>query len=288
MNAIETELVINREAVVIESSKIEECLRFLAENRERVQGVVISRHRGFTHNSVDFLSEIPWIKQLVLVDDLGDLSVVSKLENLELLQVANAENIDFSGLKNLKSYSGKWPSINNSFYKAIELEFLSVRDGPSQAELENLGCFNKLSSLSIAQSPIETLSGVDSLESLENLGVHYCRYLHSIKSLGRLKNLKTIHFQNCKKIDDINTLVALKKLLVLNLENCGDVRDLNFISSLPLLSKLLFYGTSVVSCDLNPVLKCRALTVLGFNNKKLYTHTLKELEEILMLDKVSC
>ena len=278
------EAIYNYKFIVMSSANIDECISVAFEHQKEVFGLMFSRYKGFESNSFEFLRDMPWIRRLVFVDDFGDLSVVSNLNNLEFLQVANPQNIDFSGLKNLKEYSGAWPSGNDSFYEASGLEVLSARKGPNQKDLKFLCNLNGLRSLTVTQLSCESLEGIEGLNNLEELGIHYCRKLNDIDHVRGLKTLGSVHFQSCKKIKGFNALSTLKKLYQLNFEQCGELNNLEFLLELSNLKALFFYGTAVASNDLSPILSCRNLDKLGFNNKKFYSHTLKELKSILDLD----
>lgn len=267
--------------VVMESARLNDCIAFAREHKDDICGATISRYHGFIDESLDFLKEMPWLTRLMVCDEYQDTSAISFLKNLDHLQLASTPSIDFSPLVNLRSYSGDWPQNNDSFYMLKNLHSLSLWKGSKKNSIGQFSVFTKLESLSLAELALDTLEGIEKIPSLESLGVHFCRKITSIEPVVSLKKLKRVHFQNCKKITSFSRLANNIHLETVDLEHCGDIDDINFVSTLPALKGLFFFGTVVNSNDLSPILKCSSLELLGFNDKKTYSHTCKELKQAL-------
>lgn len=280
---IQTEPVDGVKSLVVESDKLDDCIRFSDENQDTVPGLIISNFQGYDSADIDFLSDMPWIRKLQVVDDYKGKDSISNLVNLESLQAHNADGIDFTKLKKLKDYSGAWPS-QSSFYECGNIESLYLFKGRNQAQLEALRQFSNLRNLSIIRSQFESLDGVSGLKSLQELEVAYCSKLTSINDLFGNSSIKNITFENCSKIGDFSVLSSIDSLEKVFLEKCGTISDIKFCTKLKNLRMFIFYGTSLESKDPSPLIECKSLTAIGFNSKKDYTLNEKEVMRELGLE----
>lgn len=267
--------------VVMESIRLDECIAFATEHKDNICGAMISKHYGFNGENLDFLKGLPWLTRLMVCDEYQDISAVSSLKNLDYLQLTSIPSVDFSTLVNLRTCSGDWPQNNDSFYMLKNIHSLSLWKGSKKNSIGQLSAFTKLESLSLAELTLDTLQGIEKIPLLKSLGVHFCSKITSIESVGNLKNLTNVHFENCRKIISFSPLANNSNLETIDVEKCGEMDNIDFVPVLPALKRLFFFGTIVNSNDLSPILKCKSLEKLAFNDKKSYSHTCKEIRQAL-------
>src|SRR5207253_3095243 len=97
---------------------------------------------------------------------------------------------------------------------------------------------------------LASLAGIEELANLEDLEIHTCRAIRSIKEIGSLRRLKG-----------------------LALNNDGDIESLKPLNNLSGLESVLFYeSTNILDGDLSPVLRQKALARVSFQNRRHYSH----------------
>lgn len=91
------------------------------------------------------------------------------------------------------------------------------------------------------------------------LSLNNCQNIRSLQCLSSLVSLETLHLASMGELDSLSFLVFLTQLECFNFSGSTNIKDGN----LTLLTKL-------------PKLK-----LVGFQNRKHYTHKFKELQKIL-------
>lgn len=137
---------------------------------------------------------------------------------------------------------------------------------------------NHLRSLTLTQSPINSLKGLNRFRQLEEITLNYCSKLEKICCLeGSTKTLSALLLNHCKSIKNHEYAGILKNLKVLAYNNCGSISSIKFIKKIPSLEDFRFVGTDIIDADMSP---CIGLKYAGFFNKKHYSHTSEQIVAI--------
>ena len=224
------------------------------------------------------------IKILRLTTDCPDLQGLHTLSNLEdlTLDVVTKSFLDFSMFPKLKRCHIFWnPNFSFNLFELKALEFLSIRyfGGNSFQPFSNL---ENLLELEIMESKLFTLDGVAKLQKLQNLVLYNLKKLSNIDELSYLQDLKLLSLNNCQNIGSLRCLSSLVSLETLHLASMGQLDSLYFLTFLTQLECFNFSGsTNINDGNLTLLTELPKLKLVGFQNRKHYTHKFKELQKIL-------
>jgi hypothetical protein len=162
---------------------------------------------------------------VVLDYPVDDLSGLSPLARLEVLNVRNAEGIGDAG-----------PLQGMTELKSLALVKTHLRDLTPLSNLTNLR------ELAVESSPLEDLAPLTNLTRLESLGLNDTR----VRELAPLRDLTRLRYLGLRstRVWEIHSLAAMIKLEVLDLHN-SDVRDLTPLEDLIAL-RVLYLGRTRV------------------------------------------
>ncbi|MCK4879481.1 MAG: hypothetical protein KAS82_02435, partial [Bacteroidales bacterium] len=136
---------------------------------------------------------------LLVLDDswnLPDPEESSLLSNLELLWV-----------------DGNIPALAKLARCCGNLESLIIADWqPEPGELLPLSGLKKLQSLTIAESDLTSLSGIEFPKSLRNLHMVSCDTLSDISKLGDFQELNRLGLTLCNEVKDVDILQEMNSL----------------------------------------------------------------------------
>lgn len=164
--------------------------------------------------------------------------------------------------------------------------YLTIRHHLSnEHNLLNLPCVPKLKSLTIYFSNIKSLEGIGRFKELENLELYYVSKLISIEGIGNQCNLSSLNLFNAKKVQDFSELNLLKRLEKLRICDSGNIANLNFLKDLEQLREFSFAGSNVVCGDLSILEEMPLLEWCGFNNKRHYSHSCEQINNMLLKNK---
>jgi hypothetical protein len=161
------------------------------------------------------------------------------------------------------------------------LEFLSIRYfvGNSFQPFSNL---ENLLELEIMDSKLSTLEGIATLQKLQRLLLYNLKKLSNIDDVSYLKDLKFLYLENCKSIKSLQCLSSLTSLETLVLASMGELDSLSFLKHLTQLELFNFSGSTIIKDgNLNLLTDLPKLRLVGFQNRKHYTHKFKELLKVL-------
>lgn len=260
------------------SDEMEANILFVKEKKiERL--MLISNEGGFNINNIDFLKELPFIKELHMgacdkIENFDGLTFLKELETL-VFSPGKKNIVDVSNLIKLNdlgfSYSKKIIGLD----KLINLKILRVSNATN--DYFQLGIFknySKLKELSIGSSIIENgFSFLKENKNLESLVITHAKRAFSIKGIELLKeNLKVLNFSSSKKIENIELVSKL-----INLESLGFIESVKLESAkiLEPLKKMKAFGiygsSSFIDGDLTTLKQMRD-TIKHFKvqNKRHY------------------
>jgi hypothetical protein len=105
---------------------------------------------------------------------------------------------------------------------------------------EKIGESSSIKDLSILESKISSLDGLQNLESLKSLTVAYIRKLEDISSLSKLVSLESLHIESCPRILSLLPIKEIKGLKRLHIEKVKEKFDnLDWVANMPNLNYVL-------------------------------------------------
>lgn len=233
---------------------------------------------------INYINEKKIEKALIILDNLEILKFCPSLKYLEIyLSDQTLEDFDFSPLYNLPEV--KYLLCSNEygmfFDKQIKIDYSKVKGllklnvdvnkgtlnynkiptlrtldirhyKNNKKDLSDLFISEKLENLSITQSNIKSLKGIEKAEGLKTLHLYYNRSLDDISDLKKVKKtLKTLVIQSCGKIKDFSVLKELEYLEKLTIWGSNSIENLKFINNIKDL-KLFDFDINVIDGDLTP------------------------------------
>lgn len=129
--------------------------------------------------------------------------------------------------------------------------------------------------LHIYSSQIQSLNGVERL-SIRELCLARNNKLEDIHQINEVSSLESLQIEGCKRLENFSVLKGNTHIEDLFIDKLDSI---DFVESMPHLKKINFWNCK--DGNMAPLLKSQSLEVVNFYpNKKHYTHTLKEIEEI--------
>lgn len=269
----------------VESNRIEVCMRYAV--KKKITKIFIHAGDNYKLKDINFLEKYNFITHLTVSQNpLGveiDISAVNQLRKLKFLSLSNKNQaIDFSCFPELEDGSIDWNNklINIATCKKLRRLVLWKYKPKSKSFLE-LDGLTALQSLEITESNIESFSGIESLVKLNSFEGTYLSKLESLAGIELLsKNIRTLVLNTCKSLKDygtaLGTLTNLEKLI---LSKCGELNDLDFITTMRKLIFFSFVNTNIKNGNLSP-LKEKKLDYAGFDDKRHYSHKMKDINPV--------
>lgn len=231
------------------------------------------------------LSVLPRLKKLGLwVDKVFtvDFCLFPKLEELEYYHTKQTENVDaLINLKRLHIYNFKSNELEELKNMSL-LEELTIWDAKN-INLNGLCQLTNLRMLHIVRSRKMTdISGLCNSNKLEELNFSYCNNIIDISVLSHISGLKTLRLFNCKQLQDLTQLVPNNTIENINI---SVLKDLLFLAGMKQLKSLCF--DDVINGDISPLFSSISLEYVGLVSKKKYSHTEKEVNQILERNRLN-
>lgn len=285
--------------LLVKSGWTPELERVCIENN--VKELDLSEFSGWDDDNLKFLSAVSnQIESLSVQSSKSiDLLVLETLTNLKSLSIGCPLNFDitaFDSLKNLNTFNlGTSPSVplklNTLPLTSCQLQWSqNIKSILQCSTLQELGilqlrtkdlsdfiALKELQSLRITQGSLTSLSGIEHLSSLTNLGLYRQTKLSELRTLGSCTSLINLTIEICKKVNKLDELAGLTNLRHLSFDNCGEVESLKPLVGLINVSSISFIeSTNVRDGDLGCLLKLPKLASMSFADRKHYSHTKRE------------
>lgn len=229
--------------------------------------------------NIDFIVECPSLKyiKIIPVDSVGDgfdYAPLYKMPQIKGLQCSTEygfyeqfsttlDCLRINGLEDIHITNMKY----QSFDKIDTLKSLGLSNYKKYDLSE---AFNSvmLDTLSIFQSKIVSLDGIQKSQKMQCLYLYYNRSLRDIGALKYIKNtLKALRIENCPKIEDFSVLCELENLELLELSGSNELPDLGFLKQMKNLKTFVF-DVNILDGDLSSCLDL--LYVFSKKNRKHY------------------
>lgn len=220
-------------------------------------------------DSIDFVENCPSLEHLrirppISFNGMFDFSPLYAMPRILSLTVQNKygfqnqllSTIDFSRINGLVDV---FVSVNQGTINYDNIDTLkSLRIVGYKSRQRNLsGMFSskELDTLSIMQSNITSLEGVDRSDKLQCLYLSHNKSLQDISALRKVKHtLRALRIINCPQIQDFSVLTELDHLELLELTGNNVIDNIQFVGKMASLKTFVF-SMNVEDGDLSPCLK---------------------------------
>lgn len=261
-------------AICITGPWSDEIRNFIINNQ--IEKLFLIRHIGWIGYDYSFLSELHSIRFLrILTGETKNLSALTEMSNLEKLglECATREDVNLLQIKNLKDcYLYWWPGAS-SIFSCKKLKKLYL-DSPKQQNLDELCNLTDLESLTISNSPLNSIEFLKKLSNLKRLSLQDCRRISDYSPISTLSKIEWIDIRGSRHITDLNFVIGLDNLQNLIIESNSTIDNLKPIAALRNIRGFRLYGNkmNIADGDLGCLENHPTLANLSFRNKRHYTH----------------
>lgn len=231
-------------------------------------------------DSIEFIAECPSLNHVNIIPsdtakDRFDFSPIYNLSNIKCLQCQTVYGtyeqfssvVDYSHLHNLTNLALNSEGHLN-YEKLKKLEVLSVTGDIKHKTIAEISCSRKMKDLTLCQSVIESLKGIENLDELQSLYLSCNRLLSDISFLKYNSNtLRSLVIEGSPRILDFSCLDELTSLEHLSLFGKNKLDNLDFLKNMKRL-KTFSFSMSVANNDLTPCLRIPYVDVI--RGKKEY------------------
>ena len=219
------------------------------------------------------------LRIISFIQDIGNAINLESIYNLKELREITFQKkqkfeLDISKFPKLEHFGGEyWKGLIN-LEKAYTLTSMVIRKYP-YPDLENVSNLQKMERLHIYSSQIKSLDGVERLP-IRELCLAKNNKLEDIHKINEVSSLESLQIEGCKRLENFTFLKGNPNIEDLFIDKLDSI---DFVEFMPNLKKINFWNCK--DGNMTPLLRSQSLEVVSFYpNKKHYTHTLKEVEEI--------
>lgn len=219
------------------------------------------------------------LQYISFIQDIGNVINFESIYNLKEMRKIYIHDkqkftFDVSRFTKLQHLGGDyWNGLIN-LDKAYSLTSLVICKYPFP-NLVQFSALRNLEILHIYGSKIQNLDGVEKL-SIRELSLARNNKLDDIHKINEVSSLENLEIECCKKLLDFSFLKGNSNIKDLFIDKLDSI---DFVESMPNLKKINFWNCK--DGNMTPLLKSQSLEDVNFYpNKRHYTHTLKEIEEI--------
>lgn len=219
------------------------------------------------------------LRIISFIQDIGNAINLESIYNLKELREITFQKkqkfeLDISKFPKLEHFGGEyWKGLIN-LEKAYTLTSMVIRKYP-YPDLENVSNLQKMERLHIYSSQIQSLDGVERLP-IRELCLAKNNKLEDIHKINEVSSLESLQIEGCKRLENFTFLKGNPNIEDLFIDKLDSI---DFVEFMPNLKKINFWNCK--DGNMTPLLRSQSLEVVSFYpNKKRYTHTLKEVEEI--------
>ena len=219
------------------------------------------------------------LQDISFIQDIGNVINFESIYNLKEMRKIYIHDkqkftFDVSRFTKLQHLGGDyWNGLIN-LDKAYSLTSLVICKYPFP-NLVQFSALRNLEILHIYGSKIQNLDGVEKL-SIRELSLARNNKLEDIHKINEVSSLENLEIECCKKLLDFSFLKGNSNIEDLFIDKLDSI---DFVESMPNLKKINFWNCK--DGNMTPLLKSQSLEDVNFYpNKRHYTHTLKEIEEI--------
>ncbi len=143
---------------------------------------------------------------------------------------------------------------------------------PRSADLSDLSNLVRLEQLSITQTNIPSLAGLETLEDLRYCNLAYAPQLTSLEAFAAPGcSIRELSLSKVKGIQAYEPIAAISQLRRLMLFGCAAMANLKWMKGMRDLDFFSFVDTNLVDGDLSPLLELPKLRYVGTLDKRHYS-----------------
>lgn len=200
-------------AVFMQSGNIKKCINYMKEHS--LENIIINSEFKYNLRHLDFLREYTFITGVEIETDIADYSALNFLHELKTLIIHHSNNVvDFANFSKLESVNLNWSENFINIEKCSLLKELTLWKYPAE-NLLFLKSFPELERLSIYDSKIHNLAGIEHCKKLISLTLTRNRNLESVDVLPAIRNTLTeLVIDGSKQLTDYKPIGELSNLKV--------------------------------------------------------------------------
>jgi len=247
-------------------------LTSLCEDK-KIMSLVLLRLSKIERPNLDFLTDVPWLKQFTLLDQaIDDIEGIHHLRELRSIGMSDYSKkpIDFSRFPHLQKCYIEFVKGRSSVGSCTSLERLSLQHY-SFKDLSPLSALSRLEKLWFSQGSLGNISDIGAFPRLTDLSLMLLRNLRDISPLSTLKHIERLNLQKSKGFNQLDSLATLSSLRTLSIVDCGEIESLTPLEDCRNLEELHFGGdTTIVDGDLSVLTRLPNLKEVLFRTRRSY------------------
>jgi len=211
---------------VLNAGWSDQLIGYLSDNE--VVELELNQAKGWEGRDLSFLAKLPGLKSFEIFDfNISDIQPIHHLHSLRRLGVTTycSTRIDFIAFPELESCGLEWRSEAASLFECVTLKELFV-NRYSGKDADPFGKLVNLESLAILNAPVENLHGLSTLTKLRSLRLANLKRLASLAGIEVLVDLEELEIHTCRAVGSIKEIGSLLRLKKLNLNNDGEIESL--------------------------------------------------------------
>ncbi|MDA8139175.1 MAG: hypothetical protein M0036_11040 [Desulfobacteraceae bacterium] len=243
--------------------------------KDGIEELELNDAKGWRGNDIAFVQSLPWLKAFTIIDlKISDVEPVHCLHDLRKLEVITycKTKIDSSSFPLLEDCGIEWRAGASSIFDCTTLRSFYV-NRYSGKDTEDFSKLIHLKDLTILNSQIKCLKGLEKLLQLQVLRLGNLKQLGSLAGISKLKNLEELEIQKCNKVSSIFEIGRLPKLRKIFLNDMGAIDSIEPLAKIDTLEHVTFYeSTNILDGNLSCLTRLKRLSKISFQNRRHYSH----------------
>jgi hypothetical protein len=190
--------------------------------------------------------------------------------------------VDLARFASLRHLSAFWHPKSAGLAALRKVRKVSLwKTGDRFRDIASLELSPTVSELSLTQSRLSSLAGIEQLPKLEELQLAYLRAPMDLSAVAQAGKLRVLYLGNIPKPLYLEAIGKCARLEILNVQSCGEFDTLHWMKGLEALDTFVFLGTRVKDCDFSVLTKLPILSHFGVDYRREFKPALKELKALL-------
>jgi len=223
---------------------------------------------------LSFITKCPTLKNVDIIpdDNAGDNFDYSPLYQLPQLKRVHCStvygtedqykcSVDYSQMGELVELDVSGDG-HIGYERIPTLEILWISRNKKHKHLDDISCSNVLKDLTLLQTAVQTLKGIEKCRAMQSVALYHNRALADLSSLERVAGtLRALDIESCGKITDFSVLEKLTNLEHLRLYGSQTLPNLEFLCGMKKLKTFTFTmdveDGNLEPCEHVPYVSCR-------------------------------
>lgn len=264
-----------RKGIMVGGPWTEGIANFVRDNA--IKAIYLNSAKGWNQSDYGFLSKMDTVEELNIISSTAtNLFAIEGMMSLVELSITTTtkDKIDFRKLPNLKKCYLYWWSGAESILDCAGLESLYL-DKFKVRDYSNLEKLSHLKSLTISNSPIDSICWLNNYQDLIELEFYNCKKLKEFDPIRNCVSLKKLVIDSSKLLENIKFVEVLNNLEILIVSDCSEITSINVLAHTKSLKAFAFSGSTVImDGNLSCLDTLPSLSMLMFQSRKHYSHKL--------------